>query len=81
MFSRADHLTVQGGGGGMVISDKNKAKKNKAYKAGKKCYTVVCREKNAITRGLGEKKFAKPNHPSPPPLPLKMSNGRPFSLE
>ena len=28
-------------------------------------YTVVCQEKNSITRGLGKKVLSKPYHPYP----------------
>ena len=35
----------------------------------KKSYTVVCREINAITRGLGEKILTQTKSPIPPPPP------------
>ena len=47
-----------------------------AYNAGKNSYTVLCQEKNSITRGLGKvKSLPKPNPPyRPPPLLLLLKS-------
>ena len=57
-----EHFTFEGGGAGRgwLISEKNVLQTDfdgkKCIIRGKKSYTVVCQEKNSITRGLGKNK-------------------------